>query len=69
MQPHGKSGAPIGPPEPFDQKKMEGMLKKPDVDYVRVFRLKKGDTFKLEGHLFEVTKVMGGGRAMIKKQV
>lgn len=68
MQEFDKNDNPLSPPEPLDFKKLEENLKKTEVDHVRIFRLKKGDTFKLNDHLFEVTKVMSGGRAIIKKR-
>ena len=68
MQEMNKDNKPLAPPEPFNEEKMKEMLAKPEVDHVRVFRLKKDDTFKLNGHVYEVTKVMSRGRAIIKQQ-
>ena len=66
MQPHDKVGSPLGPPEPFDAEKMKELLDKPKVDHVRVFRLRKDDTLNIRGQEYVVTKIMNGGRAVIK---
>ena len=68
MQPHDKAGKPVGDMSPFDSKLMEKLLEKPEVDHVRVFRLKKGDELTIHGKIHVVTKIMKGGRAIIKER-
>lgn len=66
MQPHDEGGQPLGPLEPFDAEKMKELLDKPKVDHVRVFRLHKDDILNIKGQEYVVTKIMNGGRAVIK---
>ena len=66
MQARNENNEPLGPPEPFDEEKMKEMLDKPEVDHVRVFRLHKDDTLNIRGQEYVVTKIMNGGRAVIK---
>lgn len=68
MQSYDKDNKPMGDPALFDAKKMEELLKKPEVDHVRVFRLKLGDELKIHGEVYDVKKVLGSNRFVIKKR-
>lgn len=68
MQPMDKFNNPVGDAEPLDADKMMEMLDKPEVDHVRVFRLKEKDELNIRGQKYVVTKTLSGGRAMIKRR-
>lgn len=68
MQPMDENNKALGPVEPFDIKKAEKLLADKKVDHIKVFRLKKGDILTIKGTEYKVTKVMAGGRAMIKRK-
>ena len=49
-------------PTPQESEQLNEILKTP-----KNFKLHKGDTFKINNTKYKVTKVMSGGRAMIKE--
>jgi hypothetical protein len=68
MQAFDKDNQPKGDAVPFDAKKMEKLLEDAAVDHVKVFHLTKGDTLTIRDQKYKVTKIMSGGRAVIKRQ-
>lgn len=69
MQPFDKDNNPMDEPTPFDEKKIQDLLDKPKVNHVRVFKgLKIGDELNMKNAKYVVTKLMSGGRAMIKRK-
>lgn len=68
MQPFDKDGEPLGDPTQFDMEEMKKLLAQPKVDHVKVFRLQLGDELKIKNKVYVVTKLMSGGRAMIKRR-
>lgn len=68
MQAFDKNDKAITDPTPFEEEGLKELLKKPEVDHVRVFHLQKGDELNIKGHVWVVTKVLNNGRAVIKRR-
>ena len=69
MQAFDKNQKPIGDPTPLEEEGLKKLLENPDVDHVKVFRLKKDDVLTIRDARFQVTKVLSGGRAVIKRRI
>jgi len=44
------------------------IIEPPEIDHAPVFRLKVGDELRMKDQLYIVTKILKGGRAMIKRR-
>ncbi|MBW2623940.1 MAG: hypothetical protein JRD68_13615 [Deltaproteobacteria bacterium] len=53
-------------PEMFNQKRMNGLLKDPDVKEVRVFRLKKGTRINIDGHNYKIIAARPNGKITMR---
>ena len=57
-----------GPINEYEPKRLEAMLKDPNVKYVRVFNLKKGDRVQIGGHTYKVTAVRPNGKVTMRPE-
>jgi len=53
-------------PEPYDHEKLKQELEKPEVQEVRVFKLKEGMTLHVGGRLYKVARVRKNGKVTLK---
>jgi hypothetical protein len=54
------------PLEPYDHEKLIQHLEKPEVQEVRVFKLKEGMTLHIGGKLYKVSRVRQNGKVTLK---
>lgn len=54
------------PLEPYDSEKLIEHLEKPEVQEVRVFKLKEGMTLHVGGRLYKVARVRQNGKVTLK---
>jgi hypothetical protein len=66
MQAYDPTDKPVSPIMPFDKKKMEKYLLKPEVAHVRVFMLQKGMEVTVKGARYKVTAARPNGKVTMK---